>query len=847
MTDQMLRRRWAIAMGGIFASILVLFTLGSLSTNGSAFGQSLIPQEEKVALREAIEDLIDTFGDRYPNGREYLAKLRRIERAGHAKFAELQREALIANPFVSSQPILFIVRRQYKSDHHNTATMFVTGEINTSSFEGGGAMKTVDFSRGGRVETLIETSEGLIRDPEVHFDGDKIVFAMRKNILDDYHIYQINADGTGLKQLTRAQGVADFDPFYLPDDSIVFSSTREPKYCMCNRHIMGNLFRMDADGANIHQIGKSTLHEGHGTLMPDGRILYDRWEYVDRNFGDAQGLWTVNPDGTNHAVFWGNNTWSPGGVIDARAIPGTEKILCILGSCHDRPWGALALLDRRLGLDGREPVLRTWDRDAIDLVEEVGPKPDVYGFDEFKKANPKYEDPYPLNDKYFLCSRMIGKGEQMGIYLLDIFGNEILLHAEEPGCFDPMPLGPRLRPMMVPPRRDFDNGKGYFYVVNVYQGTHMKGVAPGTIQYLRVVESPAKRFWTHPSWGGQGVHCPALNWHSFENKRILGTVPVYEDGSAYFEVPSDKFIYFQLLDKNKMMVQSMRSGTIIQSGERTGCMGCHESRRTAPQQAGGKVPLALELPPSKLEGWLGKPRLFNYASEVQPVLDRHCVTCHDYGKEAGRKLVLAGDRTNTFNTSYNELWRKTYIKAIGAGPSDIQHPYSWGSHASRLVEVIRDGHNDVELSEEEFDRIITWIDLNAPYYPRYDCAYPANLAGRCPLDDRQLKRLSELTGVPFAKLAVHNKNAGPQVSFDRPQLSPCLNGFEDGTDPDYIEALGIIEAGKRMLEQRPRADMPGFEACAVDRQREHTYALRQQIEMSSRQAIREDRKLYDSE
>ena len=708
-------------------------------------------------------------------------------------------------------------------------------------------MKTVDFARGGKVETLIETSEGLVRDPEIHFEGDRIVFSMRRDIKDDYHIYQINADGTGLRQLTSALGVADFDPLYLPDDSIVFSSTREPKYCMCNRHIMGNLFRMDADGANIHQIGKSTLHEGHAALMPDGRILYDRWEYVDRNFGDAQGLWTVNPDGTNQAVYWGNNTWSPGGVIDARAIPDTERVMCIFSSCHDRPWGALAIIDRRLGVDGREPAIRTWPAEAIDLVAEAGPRPNVYGFDKFKKVNPKYEDPYPLSDKYFLCSRTTGRGGQMGIYLLDTFGNEIMLHTEGLGCFDPMPMGKRLRPMVVPPRRDFRNARGYFFVTNVYEGTHMQGVRPGTIKYLRVVESPEKRFWTHAQWGGQGVHCPAMNWHSFENKRILGTVPVARDGSAYFEVPSDRFVYFQLLDAEKMMVQSMRSGTVAQSGEVTGCTGCHENRRQAPKLSRWKTPLAVQRPPSKLNGWKGEPRLFSYMRDVQPVFNKHCVKCHDYGQEAGKTLVLAGDRTSTFNTSYNELWRKKYIRAIGAGPSDIQEAASWGSHASKLVSVIRSGHSGVELSQDDFERVVTWIDLNAPYYPRYDCAYPDNLAGRCPLDNRQLARLSELTQVPFAKLAAHNRNAGPQVSFDRPGLSPCLAKFEDTTCLEYLEALAIMEAGRDMLAGRPRADMPGFEACPTDQRRQQQYVMRQQEEMSSRQAIREGRKLYDSD
>ncbi len=132
-------------------------------------------------------------------------------------------------------------------------------------------------------------------------------------------------------------------------------------------------------------------------------------------------------------------------------------------------------------------------------------------------------------------------------------------------------------------------------------------------------------------------------------------------------------------------------------------------------------------------------------------------------------------------------------------------------------------------------------------YPRYDCAYLDNLAGRCPLDNKQLKRLTELTGVPLAKLATHNQNAGPQVSFDRPRLCPCLTKFADRNCPEYFEALAIIESGREMLAKRPRADMPGFEACPTDQRRQLDYAMRQQVEISSRQAINEGRKLYDSD
>jgi hypothetical protein len=287
-----------------------------------------------LPLRLAISDLLQTYGAEYARGHEFLERLDHWERAfedpaaaaSSAAWVELQREALLAHPLLQRHPILFVVRHQYRPDHHNTATFFPSarGEYNDGAFTPGGALKLLDLARGGQVTTLLEVTEGVIRDPEVHFDGDRIVFALRRDLADSYHLYEVRTDGTGLKQLTFVAEADDFDPLYLPDDSIVFSSTREPKYCMCNRHIMANLFRMEADGANIHQIGKSTLFEGHASLMPDGRILYDRWEYVDRNFGDAQALWTVHPDGTGHAIYWGNYTASPGAVIDARMVPGTE-------------------------------------------------------------------------------------------------------------------------------------------------------------------------------------------------------------------------------------------------------------------------------------------------------------------------------------------------------------------------------------------------------------------------------------------------------------------------------------------------------------------------------------------
>jgi hypothetical protein len=459
---------------------------------------------------------------------------------------------------------------------------------------------------------------------------------------------------------------------------------------------------------------------------------------------------------------------------------------------------------------------------------------------------PKYEDPYPLDEEHFLCARMTGKGEEMGIYLIDLDGNETLLHVEGPGCFDPMPLAPRALPPAIPARRDFEQKTGQFYVADVYLGTHMKDVERGTVKYLRVVESPEKQtFAEHQQWGGQGQQNPGMNWHDFNNKRILGTVPVEADGSARFEVPADTYIYFQLLDAEGMMVQSMRSGTIIQPGELQGCVGCHESRNSAPPPPRALSLLALQRAPSTLEGWRGPQRFFGYRAEVQPVFDKHCVSCHDYGKEAGDKLLLCGDTTMTFNTSYMELWRKKLIAAIGAGPAETQPAYGWGSHASRLVAVIQSGHHDVSLSEEEFDRIVTWIDLNAPYYPYYETAFPENLAGRAPLTQEEVTRLSELTGVRFAELANHQRALGPQVSFERPHLSPCLQQLEKAKQRKWREALAIINAGKLRLAATPGADMPGFAPAGQDAWRMSKYAAREAQEARSRAALASGETCYD--
>ena len=815
--------------------------------------------------RPAIVDLMETFGQGYPNGSAHLTELDALERASvdgdlesfgklESDLENLRRRALTENPLVSGQPLLYVVRAQYLPDHHNTATLFQNGEINTGSFRGGGALKSIHFGEEGRTETLIKLPDGLVRDPEVSFDGKRVLFSMRRNKADDYHIYEVGVDGSSLRQLTSGSELSDFDPLYLPSGEILLVSTRDYKLCQCNRHIMGNLFIMDADGGGLHQVGRNTLFEGHPSLLPDGRILYDRWEYVDKHFGPAMGLWTVNPDGTNHAVYYGNNAWSPGAIVDARIIPGTERFVATFGSCHDRPWGAFAVADRRIGMDGADPVVFSRPENIASYLTnrrdyQVGLNRNGHPMggqiDNFVRLPVKYEDPYPLSDKHFLASRTI-EGERMGIFLLDVFGNEILLHDEGPGCFDPMPIAPRERPPVIAPKNNLAKSEGAYYVADVYAGTGMTNVERGTVKTLRVVEAPAKTFWTQTNWNIDATQAPAMNWNSTNNKRILGTVPVEPDGSAYFTVPSDTFLFFQLLDEDGMMVQSMRSGTMLAAGETSGCVGCHDHRLTTVPNR--KRPAAFSRLPRRLEPWYGPPRDFNYLTEVQPVFDRQCVSCHDYGRPAGEVLNLSGDMGLAFNTSYSELrikspvrWHrdapaapKPLVKAVDDGPPEALPAYAWGSHRSRLVDVMRSGHHDVQLDRESLDRVVTWIDLNAPYYGSYASVYRDNVFGRSPLNDAELAELRELTDVAVGEQ--RSEMQVSQVSFDRPELSPCLAGLER-EDPRYAKAVAIIETGRTRLEALPRMDMSNAQLVGIDIERQAKAEARERVEALVREAL----------
>ena len=379
-------------------------------------------------------------------------------------------------------------------------------------------------------------------------------------------------------------------------------------------------------------------------------------------------------------------------------------------------------------------------------------------------TGPLFCDPWPLSDKFFLVAANPDKAYDdpvaYGLWLVDAFGNRVLVyHDPQISCWQPVPLRPRAVPPSLPPAgpEDMSASKGTvgnatsypqaeilkgrdtvstsdaeatMLMTDVYRG--LKGIPRGEIKYLRILEQvprpwTAKRFWPDDITSGQNA-AVSLGSHIFVTI-LHGVVPVAEDGSAHFTVPAGRNLFFQALDEQFMEIERMRTFVNLRPGEVRSCIGCHQSRNEAPPVA---TPLAMTRPadrPQPQPGDLTVPRPLYYPADVQPILDQHCVRCHGGPETRESDLILTGEATTFFSRSYEEIMGRKLIayiqEFIGSDPEAQKGnvtplgPKALGSHASRLIMVLRSGHYDVKLSEPEWVRLITWVDANGPYYGSY--------------------------------------------------------------------------------------------------------------------------------
>jgi len=576
---------------------------------------------------------------------------------------------------------------------------------------------------GGKLEP------GNVLEPSLSYDGRRVVFshvacgptpyrpeAVHAQSGGFYHVYQIGVDGTGLRQLTDGP-YDDLMPAYLPDGGIVFSSTRRRGYARCfggqfsRRWHVYTLHRMACDGSGLRRLSSHDTNEWFPTVLPDGRVLYARWDYIDRDAVTHQNLWTTRPDGSNPATLWGNATKSPHCAFQAKAIPSSGRIVFTASAHHSITAGSIAVVDPSVDYDGHAAITR--------ITTDV-PFPEA----ESRNLVEYYSAPWPLSERYFLVAYSplplvwepgANPPAALGIYLLDAAGNRELIYRDpDIGCTNPIPLGARPMPPALPSALDpARTGTGEMVLTDVYQGL---GSTPrGSVKALRIVQVFPK---TTP-WSNN----PRMGVAGEENGRaVLGTVPVEPDGSARFLLPARTPVLFQALNADGLAVRTMRSLTYVQPGEATSCIGCHESRMTAP--ASVEV-LAKRRAPSRIAPGPRDGRPFSYVETVQPVLDKHCIRCHSAKAPKG-KLDLTGAPAGNWTRSYVSLTRDARRIPRYAARNQVQVSPVGGamsSPGSGLIRKLRKGHSNVKLTSDDLRRLGVWIDCNAIFYGHPDPAH----------------------------------------------------------------------------------------------------------------------------
>jgi len=751
---------------------------------------------------------------------------------------------------------------------------------------GGGLYVFSPSETGGELKCIFDAGDGMITTADLSYDGKEVAFALRrgghvgsnpvahiediscyKDEASNYHVFTINIDGTGLKQLTDGT-YNNLDPAWLPDGGIVFISDRKPAYAYCYVVTSPVVYRMDRDGKNQKRLSSNYLMDFTPSVLNDGRVIYTRWEYVDRAACPIQSLWAINPDGTALSGFYGNRVLAPGTFMDAQPVPGTKMIVATATNHNGPCRGGIVLIDPAKGANAKEAVTNL--SPEIDLYRYSG----VYG----NGLRGPYEKPFALGDDKLLVAN------NGALQLRDFDANVVTLLQPQDGMgfysaqpIRTTPTPPVLtgttmdRSVVMPEDGSVSGAWATVFMQDVYNGLEPH-VKRGEIKQIAVVQEIEKS--THSpqnNFTPDGKHMRNIAVFGFQfplvscgatyaPKKLWGFADVNENGSAAFNVPSEVPIYFMALDAEGRALQRMRSFTHLMPGEVQGCVGCHADRNSVVSRSVGQ--LAMRGRPQKLTEPEWGVAGFSYDHVVQPVFDRNCIECHNEREQPGN-VDMTGDKTDFFNVSYDILARtgtqsengwihhgspvgpggdatrgmSPYAEWIwtinGAGHNVLEiEPRRWGSPASKLAEIIRSGHPDkdgkpmVDVPDADRRKVYLWLDLNVPYYGTSSSNHKRRLGSRRMLPEQLDATLAEVA----ARRCVSCHKQGVPRKFYTRMLEPQNNNFmlaplakaAGGTercgqpvfkstkDPDYQKLLETFEPIRKLLKERPRADMPGF-------------------------------------
>lgn len=611
----------------------------------------------------------------------------------------------------------------------------------------------------------------FIGDVDLHWGAERALFSSIGKANGAWHVFELDLKTGQARQVTRddAPDINHYDACYLPDGRIALTCTalNYAVPCVNGDTPVANLFRVNADGSGLEALTSDQEHAWCPMVMADGRLLYLRWEYADIPHSNSRMLFACNPDGTNQRAFYGSNSFWPNALFYARTLPGSNARFVGIATGHHgvARVGECVLFDATLG---REEA-----QGAVQRLPGFGRRVEPIVRDQLADASwPKCLHPYPLDADNFLMARQPAPGAPWEIVLIDRFDNAIALRREAGAyLFEPIPLRREPTPPVIPDRVR-PGQPATLYVADLYQGPGLQGIPRGTVKALRVYTYTYGFRGLGGLYGSIGVDGP------WDMRRILGTVPVRADGSAFFSVPANTPIALQPLDAEGKALQVMRSWLLARPGETLACVGCHE-----PIAAAAAPAPVVRGSPDAITPWRGPARNYTFAREVQPVLDKRCVGCHDGTKAQpdlrGDRMVPRGTWDSAmhgrhwggflgkFSEAYVALHR--FVRHPGI-ESDIrlQPPMEWHADASELILRLRKGHHGVTLDAEDWDRLITWIDLNAPYHGRW-----SDLAGE---PARTLEAIRAERRARFLGVAENHEAdplpPAPKVAFIPPAPEP---------------------------------------------------------------------------
>lgn len=699
----------------------------------------------------------------------------------YLRACKIRRQVAFSNPLLDFDDILFIHHK--RNGFQELGGDHMVGQyygIHATKGEGLFLLKNA-FTDNVTVKNVIGNGlpDGAYLSPELSFDGKKILFAYTeaegykpkelapedKNGFFRYsglecsftdknawHIFSVNLDGSDLAKLT--DGIFnDFDPCWLPSGKIAFISDRRGGFGRCHKSANGGapwftytLHRMNADGSDMERLSHHETCEWQPSVLHDGSLVYTRWDYVDRGSQQAQHPWTTMPDGRNVLSLHGNypKNWQdrPCMEMDIRAIPGSNKLISTAVAHHGQAYGSFVMLDYSLE-----------DDDALSQLKLITPDErfpeSEYGYFCRSAA---YATPWPLSENYYLCvfgypdndityrsfrnADKPGSTENYGVYLLDAFGNlELLYRNNHIASLSPIPVKARQTPPVIPDQvqpykvnldmkrvntarpeqisiaqsqldtKEYD--PAVVSIMNVYESRH-EWPKDTKIKALRIIQVLPK--------SNPGRNNPAIGYGTEKNaRRVLGTVPVEADGSARFYLRPYIPVFFQALDENGNAIQSMRSEVYTASNEELSCVGCHEPRSNTPSHQ--RVVMAMKREPSVIQPEVEGSNPFNYVRLVQPVLDKNCVSCHSEGKKIDLTSTVSDEK---WLPSYRNLRPFAFFYSDGGFVESKTYPGKFGARASKLYPMLKKGHANVKLTEDELHRIALWLDCNSDFYGAYE-------------------------------------------------------------------------------------------------------------------------------